>query len=416
MCNINVEIVHDGLYLRIDIFILRILIVMNKVYKVLLIIDFSEDYGRALLRGIAKFSQLFGPWIFCRMPIHPRKKGDIEEITKWALQWGANGIIAQIQTQNEAEHLIQTGIPVIAQDLMERFADISNITGLYKETGRMAAEHFLQRGFTQFAFYGLANMVWSRERLNGFAQCLAEKAYNTFVYDQPKQKKTTLWSYIETPLLDWLQGLPKPIAILACDDNHGQIVLEACKICGIDVPEQIAIIGVDNDEVVCNLLEPPLSSISLNTEKAGFETAHLLQRMMMGETTIPEDIIVEPVQVIVRRSSDVFAIQDKEMAKALKFIYYNFKDSIQVDDVVNATALSRRVLEKRFSNVLGKSILEEITNLRIEHVSKMLIETNISISEIASISGYADVRNLSRFFKSRKQLSPLAYRKKFSIC
>jgi LacI family transcriptional regulator len=388
---------------------------MNTIYKVLLLIDFSEAYGRGILRGIAKYAQFFGPWMFCRMPIYHRSEGDMEEIVKWAEQWGANGIVAHIYNEDEARQLIQSGIPVIAQDSIERFNNIPNITGLYRETGRMAAEHFLHRGFTKFAFYGFENIVWSRERLEGFSQQIVSAGYETLIYQHPKQEKTNLWSYKASPLSEWLKSLPKPIAIMASDDNQGQQVLEACKITGINVPEQVAIIGVDNDEVVCNLSEPPLSSISLNTEKAGYETAQLMHKMMDSQKLILQNIYVEPMHIITRRSSDIFAIEDKELAKALQFIYYNYKEPIQVDDVVKATLLSRRVLEKRFAEVLGKTILEEINSLRIEHVSKMLVETNFSISEIASLSGYADERNLSRFFKSRKQISPLAYRKNFSI-
>lgn len=387
---------------------------MKASVNVMLIIDFSEEYGRALLKGIARYSQLHGPWTFCRIPIYQRKPGEMKELIDWAREWGAQGIIAQIQSETEADILHDSGIPVIAQDFSERFSQIPNITGQYAKTGQMAADHFLQLGFTRFAFYGPQNMVWSRERGEGFAERVAERGYETLFYNQPKPKKVQMWNFVGTNLPEWLLSLPKPIAVMACDDNHGQHLLEACRQCEISVPEDVAILGVDNDEVICNLLEPPLSSISLTTENAGYEAAKLLEQMMAGQTNDQHDIIVEPVQVIVRRSSDLIAIQDPEVGKAMKFIHAQYKELIQVDDVVQATNLSRRVLEKRFADQLGKTILEELTHLRIEHVSNMLIQTRLSIAEIATACGYADERNLSRYFKMRKGMTPLAYRKKFT--
>jgi len=384
---------------------------MNAVPKVLLIIDFSEGYGRGLLRGITKYSQLFGPWSFSRMPPLYREAGGIDAVIKWAQDWGADGIIGQMQSAEDAQRLAQTGIPIIAQDVIERFKNIPNITGLYRETGRMAAEHFLQRGFTKFAFYGFNDIVWSRERLEGFEQRISEAGHSALVYEHPSNEKPELWSYKASPLVKWLLGLPKPLALMACDDNQSMHVLEACKIAGISVPEQIAILGVDNDEVVCNLSEPPLSSISLNTEKAGYEAAQLLEKMMRGASKEMHDIIAEPLHIVVRRSSDIFAIEDKELAKALRFIYYHFREPIHVESVVSATALSRRVLEKRFAAVLGKSILNAINDLRTEQVALMLTSTNMPIGEIASACGYTDEKNLARFFKLKKKETPLSYRK-----
>ncbi|WP_166922739.1 AraC family transcriptional regulator [Flavobacterium poyangense] len=379
--------------------------------KVLLLVNFSEEYGRGLLSGIAKYSRLFGPLNFCRIPIVSGNKKDLKNAISWARTWGANGIIAQIENEQVFEKLLALNIPIIAQDTNERFSGIPNITGFYKETGHMAASYFIEKGFKNFAFYGFDNIVWSRERCEGFCEKVKEFNCDVHIYQHQKEETPPLWSYKESQLADWLKALPKPIAIMTCDDNQGQHVTEACKAIGINVPEQVSVLGVDNDLSICNLSDPPLSSISLNTEKAGFETAQLLSKMMQNKVGVNNDIHVEHLQIITRRSTDFLAVNDKEISKALHFIYYNYKERIAVDDVVKATALSRRVLEKRFQLVLKRSILDEINTLRIKQVKQLLIETELSITEISDACGYTDIKNLSRYFSRHEGVNPLEFRK-----
>lgn len=380
--------------------------------KVLLLIDFSEEYGRGLLNGIAKYSSLFGPWNFCRLPLIFRNKDDVRSIIEWAKGWEPDGIIAQIESEDVFRQLKQLNKPLIAQDAKERFSDIPNISGYYYKTGEMAATYLKNKGFCNFAFYGFEDIVWSRERCEGFTDRIEQVGGKVYVYQHTMDGKPPLWSYKESNLSDWLKSLPKPIAIFCCDDNQGRHVTEACAAVGYSVPEQVAVLGVDNDTSICGLSDPPLSSISLNTEKAGFEAAMLLDKLMQNSCFEWEDIYVEPLSIIPRRSTDFFAVEDKEIGKALHFIYRNFREGIRVDDVVNATALSRRVLEKRFQKVLKRTVLEEVNSLRIEHVKQMLAETDMSITDIAIGCGYADVKNMSRFFRNFENVTPLAYRKK----
>jgi LacI family transcriptional regulator len=379
--------------------------------KVLLLVNFSEEYGRGLLNGIAKYSRLFGPLNFCRIPLINGNKKELKNVIAWARAWGADGIIAQIENERSFEKLLQLEIPIIAQDTNERFLGVPNITGFYKETGQMAASYFIEKGFKNFAFYGFENMVWSRERCEGYCEKTKEYGFEVHIYQHPKEETPPLWSYKESSLSDWLKALPKPIAIMTCDDNQGQHVTEACKAVGINVPEQVSVLGVDNDLSICNLSDPPLSSISLNTEKAGFETAQLLSKMIANKDYQYENIYVEALQIVTRRSTDFLAVDDKEISKALHFIYYNFKERISVDDVVDATALSRRVLEKRFQSVLKRSVLDEINSLRIKQVKQLLIETELSITEISDFCGYTDIKNLSRYFRRYEGINPLEFRK-----
>lgn len=379
--------------------------------KVLLLIDFSEEYGRGLLNGIAKYSRLFGPWSFCRIPLVYRNKSDVPGLVTWAKNWGTDGIIAQIENEDVLNELYKLDRPVIAQDVNERFAGIPNITGLYRETGIMAAEYLLEKGFKEFAFYGFDNIVWSRERCDGFCERISQASYKVHIYEQPKEDTPPLWSYKESQLSQWLKSLPKPVAIMCCDDNQGQHVTEVCNAIGINVPEQVAVMGVDNDLSICNLSDPPLSSISLNTEKAGFEAAQLLSKMMQDKYAAWENIYAEPISVIPRRSTDFLAVEDAEVKKALQFVQQRFKDEINVDDVVKATFLSRRVLEKRFQLGLKRTILDEINSQRVEYAKQLLIETDLPVSEIAFLCGRTDTKNFSRYFSNREHITPHEFRK-----
>lgn len=379
--------------------------------KVLLLIDFSEEYGRGLLNGIAKYSRLFGPWSFCRIPLVYRNKSDVPGLVTWAKNWGTDGIIAQIENEDVLNELCKLDRPIIAQDVNERFAGIPNITGLYRETGIMAAEYLLEKGFKEFAFYGFDNIVWSRERCDGFCERISQASYKVHIYEQPKEDTPPLWSYKESQLSQWLKSLPKPVAIMCCDDNQGQHVTEVCNVIGINVPEQVAVMGVDNDLSICNLSDPPLSSISLNTEKAGFEAAQLLSKMMQDKYAAWENIYAEPISVIPRRSTDFLAVEDAEVKKALQFVQQRFKDEINVDDVVKATFLSRRVLEKRFQLGLKRTILDEINSQRVEYAKQLLIETDLPVSEIAFLCGRTDTKNFSRYFSNREHITPHEFRK-----
>lgn len=379
--------------------------------KVLLLIDFSEEYGRGLLNGIAKYSRLFGPWSFCRIPLVYRNKSDVPGLVTWAKNWGTDGIIAQIENEDVLSELCKLDRPIIAQDVNERFAGIPNITGLYRETGIMAAEYLLEKGFKEFAFYGFDNIVWSRERCDGFCERISQASYKVHIYEQPKEDTPPLWSYKESQLSQWLTSLPKPVAIMCCDDNQGQHVTEVCNAIGINVPEQVAVMGVDNDLSICNLSDPPLSSISLNTEKAGFEAAQLLSKMMQDKYAAWENIYAEPISVIPRRSTDFLAVEDAEVKKALQFVQQRFKDEINVDDVVKATFLSRRVLEKRFQLGLKRTILDEINSQRVEYAKQLLIETDLPVSEIAFLCGRTDAKNFSRYFSNREHITPHEFRK-----
>jgi LacI family transcriptional regulator len=302
-------------------------------------------------------------------------------------------------------------ISVIAQDFEERFKDVPNITGAYHDTGKLGAEYFLKKGFTNFAFYGFKNIVWSRERAEGFEERIKEAGYAVHYFEHKKSRSMDLWYYKASALSRWLQSLPKPIALMTCDDNQGLHITEAAKHAGIRIPEDVAVLGVDNDENMCYLSDPPLSSISMDIEKGGYEAAKLIQQMITGRTKKKYNIIVKPTHIITRASTDIYASGDEHIVNALKYIHLNIDKNLKVNHVLKEIPLSRRSMEKRFIQITGYPVYKYIYNLRIEKFIQKLVETDMTITEIALELGLDNTKNISRLFKQIKGVTPLAYRK-----
>ena len=382
------------------------------MYKIILLLDFAEEYSKSLMKGINAYSKEFGPWIFCRMPLFHRETVGIDGILKWALEWKADGIVGQLYNK-DIEKIVQAGIPVIAQDFKERFTEIPNITGGYHEAGQLGADYFLKKGFTNFAFYGFNDIVWSRERAEGFEERLKKREHKVHYFEHKKARSTELWYYKPSSLSRWLKSLPKPIGLMTCDDNQGQHITEVCRQLGIRIPEEVAVLGVDNDEMICDLSDPPLSSIALDAEKGGYDAAKLLDHMIKHGTSKYYDIIVKPVQVITRHSTDIYATNDDHIASSLKYIHQNIDKNLHVDEVVKQVPLSRRALEKRFLEITGYPIYKYIFNLRIEKFTQKLLDTDMSVFEIALDMGLTDSKNIARQFRQAKGCSPSVYRNRY---
>jgi LacI family transcriptional regulator len=198
---------------------------------------------------------------------------------------------------------------------------------------------------------------------------------------------------------------------MACNDDRGRHVIEACKMANVKIPYEVVVLGVDNDELFCELSDPPLSSIARDTEAAGFEAASVLDDLMSGNKTECSRIIVHPTHVVARVSSDVLAIEDPEVAKALSFIQEHSRRHIQVDEVPDAIAMSRRNLHHRFVKTLGRTVYEEIRRFRVDMVVQMLLETDMTIAQIAYELGWSSEKHIARQFRAIKGVTPLAFRK-----
>lgn len=383
--------------------------------RVILLTDFSEEYAKLLLKGIVKYSKEHEPWVVCRMPLSYRDMLGIKGVIKWAMKWKADAIIGQFYPNDNVSLFKEYNIIAIAQDFKVRFKEIPNITGAHHLAGRMGAEYLIQRGFKNFGFYGFKDIVWSQERSEGFKSELARQGMINNYYEYQNIDFKDLWSYESDILIEWLKDIPKPIALMACDDNQGHHITELCKQYDIRVPEEISILGVDNDETICTLSAPPLSSINQAVEKGGYEAAALIDRLKNDPDAQIEDIIVYPTHIITRESTDIYATEDKNISTVLKYIHQNSDKKLNVPDIAKLVPLSRRLLETKFKLVTGQAIYSYILNLRIEKFAQKLLETNAPIVEIALEMDFSDYKNISRQFKNIKGCTPSEYRLNFSI-
>ena len=386
---------------------------MSKVPKVILLIEKSRAFGRGLLHGIVQYSNLRGPWLFYMEPEIIKKSGSQQY--KWIKELDADGIIGYTWDNDLIEAIVDSGLPAMIRGIEKPTPHAFCISTDQVAISRTAADYFHERGFRRFAYCGFDDMIWSHQRGENFSKIVAESGFRTYFYRQPRAKRLRTADKEQPIIAKWLKSLPKPIATMAGNDDRSQDVLAACKIADIEVPREVAILGVDNDELVCGLSYPQLSSIALSTVSTGYEAARVLDKLMRGQemTEAEKEVSVVPLNVITRQSTDIMAIEDRQVAEAVNFIRQHSKEVIQVSDVVEAVGLSRRALEQRFRKVLTHSMHEEITYNRIDQMADMLINTNMTISQIARLLGYAYPNNISRYFKQQKGVSPSAYRQKF---
>ena len=382
--------------------------------KVALLIETSRGYGRGLLRGIMKYSRLHGPWQFHLTP------GDFEQIVPRMKDWEGHGIIARVIHQKTANLLLKTGLPFVALDLPEtiaatfrpkkvRFVELASDS---EGATQMATEHLIDKQFRHFAFVGYHGQVWSGIREKTFINRMTQEGHDVHLYRMPiRQGNPLRWEKEEPILAQWLETLPKPVGLLACNDQRGREVLEACNLAEIAVPEEVAVIGVDNDELLCELSFPPLSSVALNAVQGGYLAAKALHEMIGKTPLTHKKIIVSPLHVVERRSTESVAIDDSEMASALQFIHTQSPTELTIERVVESTCVSRRILEIRFRKFLGNTILQEIQKVRIERAKRLLLETDYSIEKIAEIVGFATGSYFVQFFCNTTNMTPAKFRK-----
>ena len=379
--------------------------------KLLFITDFTEQFAYRFLRGIFNYSLRTEQWVVCKMPPAYKRELGLEGVVSWAKEWNADVVIAQFDPEDDVTLFRKNGIIALAQDFISKFKEIPNITADYDLTGCMAAEHFLSKGFKHFGFFGYNGVCWSDERCVGFKKRVEQAGFggNFHMYD--KQNIENMWYYDHSILADWLLSLPKPIAIMACDDNQGNILMQACNACGLKIPFDVAIIGVDNDEILCNMSDPAMSTINVDIERGGYDTAAMVERMVKDPSYAGGDIVLKPLNIVERVSSSVFATDDQAVIRALRFIQANVDKKIQVTDVLDHVPLSRRLLEQRFKRMTGCSIYTYISMQRMERFAQLLLSSNDSVSEIAARMDEFDTKSISRRFKAIKGCTPSEFRK-----
>jgi LacI family transcriptional regulator len=375
----------------------------QEVPRVVLLIESARAAGRALLCGIARYAHHHGPWSFYW------EVGGLERFSGSLDKLDADGVI--MRDTDRVEEVLARGLPAVVVGHRHReIPDVANVVTGSHDIGRLGAEHLMSCGVRHFAFCGYSNCCWSETRCETFKHVVSLAHYDCAEFSIATGLSGSPWQDQREAIANWLRTLPRPVGLMACNDDLGHEVIAAAKLAGLSVPDDVAVIGVDNDEVVCGLTDPPLSSVAVNFERAGYEAAHVLAGLMKREAP-PSRIIVSPTHIVSRRSTSLLAVEDPHLAKALRFIRDRLQESPSVEAVAKAGGISRRALEKRFRDSLGRSVLDEIRRVRTDQIAQLLVETELPVAQIAERLGFADAQHIARYFRSAKAMSPLAYRK-----
>ncbi|HEY4414155.1 MAG TPA: DNA-binding transcriptional regulator [Verrucomicrobiae bacterium] len=381
--------------------------------RVALLIESSRAYGRATLSGIGKYLRAHSPW-----SISIQEQSLNDDLPDWFKNWKGDGIITRIETPALAGVLERLDVPVVFLRNVAPGTRAPSVLTDNPATSRKAFEHLRERGFRHFAFCGFNGADYSDERRDSFIQFVTEVGLHCHVFGakSPVSALSNTTAYEEVGLKDgeqvaaWLKTLPKPIGLMACNDMRGQQVLDASRECEIAVPDDIAVVGVDNEEVLCELSNPSLSSVVPNAERVGYEAAALLAQMMAGKKIPARPQLIEPSGVITRGSTEVLAIEDRKIAVAARFIREHACEGIDVSDVLRVVSMSRSALDRHFSKIMGHSPKDEILRVRLNRAKQLLAETDFSQAVIAEKICFEHVEYLSRIFKKRIGITPSEFR------
>ncbi|WP_437222284.1 XylR family transcriptional regulator [Planctomicrobium sp. SH661] len=380
---------------------------MRKYRKVALLVDTSRETGRGILRGIIRYNQEHGPWSTYFQP-----QGLEDPPPKWLLGWKGDGIIARINSQRTARVLSKTGLPVIdvrAATVMPQFPRIEVDNEIMVD---MVVSYLLDRGLRQFGFCGYPKGLHRLydERCDSFIRRVEKTGLPCVVFRPESSTASTLsWDAEQRQIERWVRSLKGQIGIMACNDDLGRILLDACRRANRSVPDEIAVIGVENDPFLCTLSQPPLTSVDVNSERMGFNACVLLENLMQGKTAAP-CTRHPPLSIVHRQSTDILAIDDPDLVAAIRHIQSHACMGMSVTDITDRIPVSRSTLNRKFQDALGRSPKDEITRVQMERARELLVNTDMSIHSIASSCGFTDSNYFSKWFHDQEGASPRQFR------
>lgn len=374
--------------------------------SVALLIETSNAYARGLLGGIVSYIHGHEPW---SIYLPEQERGAAPP--SWLKDWRGDGMIVRIETDEIAETVRDLNVPVIDVSAARRVPGIPWVETNDAEIAKMAAQHLLERGLRHLAFCGEPEFNWSNWREEAFVNEVREAGLECNIFHSRSRHSRGFSIRRERQRLSrWIAELPRPVGVFACYDIKAQQILDVCREDGVQIPEQLAVIGVDNDELLCDLCTPPLTSVMPAAHRAGREAARLLDLLMQGQE-VTETHLIEPLGIVTRQSTDVLAIDDPEIATAVRFIRTHACEGINVNDVLKTVHLSRRVLESRFQALIGRTPHQEITRRRIERVCQLLLNPDLTLAKIAHLTGYQNEGYMSVAFRRLMGMTPGQYRR-----
>ena len=379
---------------------------MERIPHIALLIDTARSYGRSLLRGVRRYVSEHEPWSVFMEPRSLESR-----VPSWVKHWDGDGILCRSGSQTLVNAVCKVGVPTVELRATRLICDFPFVGVDNASVGQMVAEHLIECEFRQFGVYEIATEDFFEQRCDNFVETVRRNGCSCSVFRPAGGRERLVnWEEHQEDLTRWIAGLPKPIGLMACTDQLGFWLLDACRRADVSVPEEAAVVGVENDESLCMMSSPPLSSVECNGERIGYEAAALLERMMAGEPAPTEPLSVKPLKVIKRLSSDIVSIEDKDLSQAVRFIRQNACRGIVVDDVVDHVAMSRSSLERKIQEVLGRSPTAEIRRVQLNIVKQLLTETDLPLTAIAEKTGFRHSQYLAEFFKRKVGETPGVFR------
>ena len=391
---------------------------MRNPLKIALFIEQGSAHTRGIARGVSLYAQTHGPWVFSTLERPENAKLIISPLDNFE-HIDSDGVIIYTHDEEVLQKLLRSGRPVV--NTTQTATPHPQVTAAFTDDqalGRMVADYFINRGFKEFAFCGscLGSSPCSIQRGTGFSEQVKGTGFSSSSFpslDHPPRE--IIWEQDQEEIAQWIKSLKRPLALFADNDSCGRVIADICRKQSIHVPEDVAIIGVNNDDLICEFSNPHLSSVTLAKEQVGFEAASLLEQLIRKKKPPAHPVLVPPRGITTRRSSDIFAVEDPHVAKALNFIYTHAGESIRVTDVLKEVPLCRRYLEVRFRKALGRSPYDEIRRAHVERAKKLLAETNLPLDQIVTASGFNEIKNFYANFRKETTLSPIQYRKQFKV-
>ena len=374
--------------------------------RIAVLVDTSTGWGRRVVRGVANYALRQSGW---QIKVEPR---GINEQMFLPEGWVGDGVIARISSKKLHDELVAFGKPVVNVSGIElKGVNVPRVTSDYRASAKLAVGHFASRGFRHLAYCGPDKLSHVARHCAAFEKEAAEGGFSCEVFRRDKGLQSKSWQQTREALVHCLESLPKPVGVFTWGSERGRSVLNACLEAGIAVPEQVAVLGGDDDELLCDTCTPPLSAIVTPAEQAGYEAARILHVMMEGKPAPGEDVLLAADEVHTRQSTDILAIEDQDVSRVVSYIRENIQvSSLQVADLADLVSISRRALERRFNRALGYGPAHEIQATRNQLVKKLLRETDMSITDVAARAGYASHEYMIRAFKKETGKTPLKYR------
>jgi LacI family transcriptional regulator len=374
---------------------------MKTTLKVALLIETSNSYARELLHGVRAWVRENGPW-----SIRLTEQGRGADVPAWLRQWDGDGVIARVENAQIARALRATGLPVIDVSAALPRLVFPRVATDADGAAQLAATHLVERGLKRFAYCGYREAHWSRRRGAAFASAVRAAGGACAIFSpRPGPVDEEIGAMAE-----WLKSLVRPVGVLAAIDPRGQQVLAACRLAGLAVPDEVAVIGVHNDELLCDLCDPPLSSVIPNAQRAGYVAAGLLANAMAGKWLPVALHEIAPLGVASRQSTDVAAVGDDKIAGAVRYMRQQAAGGANVGDVLRAVPMARTALERKFKAVLGTTPHAHLRKLRMERVQELLASTSLPVGEVAAATGFENPEYLSAMFRRECGMSPREWR------